>query len=265
MNPQVPYGQMGAFYPLDYGPHQLKTDTFEKSRDKLIKRTRNDPVISSICNELTPSSRLLDLGCGSGAFLSDIAAITGCKVWGVDFSDNAARTAKQNYGIDVFVGSILESPFQDNFFDVITAWSCLEHVNDPAASLRKLYDLLKPGGSCVISTPNFDSFNARLFREKWYHLDCPRHLYIYSPRTLTALLQKSGFSIQKVVYDKSSKGTLGSLQYLFYGDNYNLTHRNRLRRSLLLKTIVSPFSRIAALLKKSDVIVVLARKKTSFE
>jgi len=178
----------------------------------------------------------------------------------VDISKIAAKTAWENYGIDVFTGTILESPSPHDFFDVVTAWSYLEHVNNPSEVLLKISSLLKNDGLCVISTPNFDSLNAKLFKEKWYHLDCPRHLYIYTPKTAKGLLEKSGLSVKKITYDKSSKGVLGSLQYYFYGNNYDDNHRNRIRRSSLLKKIVSPWTRIAALVRQSDTMVICAEK-----
>jgi SAM-dependent methyltransferase len=178
----------------------------------------------------------------------------------VDISKAAAKTARENYGINVFAGGILEFPSPDNFFDVITAWSYLEHVNNPSEVLLKISSLLKGDGLCVITTPNFDSLNARLFKEKWYHLDCPRHLYIYTPRTVIGLLGKSGLSVKKIIFDKSSKGVLGSLQYCLYGDNYSRSHRNKVRRSSLLKKIISPWTRVAALVRQSDIMSICAAK-----
>ena len=260
MNPQIASDEMIRFYPSDYAPHQAKPRNRREDMSKIRKKVKKSPVLGLIHSKLSPDCRLLDVGCGSGVFLHNMRITTGCEVYGVDFSQAAARIAKQDYGIDIFAGSLLESPFPDSHFDLITAWSCLEHVNNPSQVLAKVFDLLKPNGWCVIQTPNFNSFNARLFKSKWYHLDCPRHLYIYTPKTITHLLKKNGLPVQKVFYDKTSKGILGSLQYVVYGDNYNISHCNRIRRSSLLKAIVSPLSRVAALAKQSDTMVVLAQK-----
>jgi 2-polyprenyl-3-methyl-5-hydroxy-6-metoxy-1,4-benzoquinol methylase len=260
MNPQVLPDEMKALYPPDYGPHQARPRTKEGDLERFRRKVQAAPVLQIIRRELSPARRLLDAGCGTGAFLNDMKLLTGCEVYGVDVSNVAASTAKQDYGLSIFAGSVHEAPFASGYLDVITAWSYLEHVNDPSKVLARFCDLLRPNGCCVIQTPNADSFNARLFKEKWYHLDCPRHLYIYTPKTVTKLLEKSGLSVERIFYEKTSKGILGSLQYSFYGDNYNPKHRDRLRKSSLLKTVVSPLSRIAALLRRSDVIVVLSRK-----
>ncbi|MHC4619280.1 MAG: class I SAM-dependent methyltransferase [Planctomycetota bacterium] len=260
MNPQVLPDEMAEFYPSDYRPHQTKMLAPRKrsSAEKVGRKRR--PLIALISAKLTRQTRLLDLGCGNGSFINRIHLMAGCEVYGVDISQVAARAAKEHYDLDVFAGTIFESPFPDSYFDVITAWSYLEHVNEPSKVLSKLSSLLKPDGLCLLNTPNFNSFNSRLFKDKWYHLDCPRHLYIYTLKTLAALLEKSGLSIVKIAYERNSRGLLGSLQYYFYGDNCCLGHRNRIRRSKLVKTMLSPLPRILAFLRQSDTIAVLARR-----
>ena len=264
MNPQICSGHMGYFYPKDYAPHQANTKRIQ-GKDAARANLRKRPFFACLDSKLTQESRVLDVGCGNGFFLSQVRALAQCQVYGIDISEIAAESAKKNYGLDIFTGTILESPFPDNSFDVITAWSFLEHVNNPAEVMLKFANLLKKDGLCILTTPNFDSLNAKLFQDKWYHLDCPRHLFIYNPRTVAAMLEKSGLHARKIIYDKASKGVLGSLQYQFYGDNYNPRHQNCLRRSSLLKKIASPYARLAAIMKKSDVMAVCAEKSLSSE
>ncbi len=260
MNPQISPDETGKFYPSDYGPHKAKPKEQYLDPYILKGKYKKRPFSATVFDKLTKSARLLDVGCGNGSFLNEIKSVTGCCVYGLDLSKTAAKTARENYGLDIHTGTILDAPFPNNHFDVITAWSFLEHVPNPSEVLLKILNLLKNGGSCIISTPNFRSVNSKLFREKWYHLDCPRHLYIYNPKTIARLLEKSGLSIQKIKYNKGSKGVLGSLQYYFYGDNYKPEHRNRIRRSLFLRKIMSPLARISALMKQSDVMIIHAKK-----
>jgi 2-polyprenyl-3-methyl-5-hydroxy-6-metoxy-1,4-benzoquinol methylase len=260
MNPQVSPDYIGEFYPPDYGPHQTKSANRQQNLHALKTKLKKKLLIVSSRNKLNQQSRLLDVGCGNGSFLNEVKMLTGCQVCGVDISTGAAKTAKENYGLDIHIGTILQAPFPERYFDVITAWEYLEHVNDPSGVLLKISSLLKNDGSCVISTPNFNSFNCKLFKDKWYGLDCPRHLYIYDSKTIARLLEKSELSIQEIKYNKSSKGVLGSLQYYFYGDNYNPEHHSRIRRSSFLKKIVSPLARISAIMKKSDAMIIRAKK-----
>ena len=124
----------------------------------------------------------------------------------------------------------------------------------------KMSSILKNDGLCIISIPNFESINAKLFKDKWYHLDYPRHLYVLTARTIAGLFEKSNLTIKKIIYNKSSNGILGSLQYYIYGDNYNHNRCNRVKRSLLLRKIVSPRSKIAALARQSDMMSVCTEK-----
>lgn len=260
MNPQVLPDEMNKFYPSDYGPYKAKVGREQLDRRAVWRKLRKRPFVELICSRLSKQSRLLDVGCGNGDFLNAIKTLTGCQVHGIDVSEIAAKAVRQSYGMDVFVGPITEAPFQNNFFDVVTAWSYLEHVSNPSEVLLKISSILKHGGLCIISTPNFNSLNAKLFKEKWYHLDCPRHLYIYTPETIKNLLAKAGLSVKRIAYGRVSKGVLGSLQYYFYGDNYSQGSRNRIRTSSLLKGMISPWTRILALVKRSDVMIVHAEK-----
>jgi hypothetical protein len=84
----------------------------------------------------------------------------------------------------------------------------------PQAAARQLHSILKPGGVLVISVPNFDSLQARLFRSRWFHLDVPRHLFHYTPSSLTKLLETAGFAVVDVTYFSSEHnwaGILGSV------------------------------------------------------
>ena len=179
----------------------------------------------------------------------------------MDFSENAICAARKGYGVEAFCGRIFDVPFEDNTFDLITARSSIEHLDNPAEAMRKAFALCKPSGWLLIKTPNWNSTAARLFKEKWYHLDCPRHLYLFTPKTIRQLLDKCGFQNIQFYYEASSKGLLGSLQYVFYGNNYRPEVKNKLRRSCLVKAFVSPISRLLAWLKQSDTMIITGRKK----
>ncbi len=253
MNPQIAPECISRFYPDDYAPHQAGSASTNKNYKK-------PDLPKTILDTLNSQSSILDIGCGNGEFLNRVRQFCNCRVSGVDTSENAVLCAKKQYGLDVFHGEITSAPFEEKSFDLITAWSCIEHMNNPAQALKKMFALCKPGGYLFIKTPNYDSFAAKLFKDKWYHLDCPRHLYIFSPSAITTLLEKCGFDVVNVCHEQSSKGWLGSLQYVFYGDNCHPATKNKLRRSSLVKMFVSPLSRLSAWLKKADTMIVTARR-----
>lgn len=261
MNPQISPDDIGKFYPPAYGPHKQKAEKRQHNLSVLKSKLKKIPFAILIFDKLTQQSRLLDVGCGNADFLNKVRNVTECQVCGIDISKAAEKAAKENYEIDIFTGTILESPFPCNYFDVITAWCYLEHVPNPSEVLRKMYSLLKQDGYCIIGIPNIDSFNARIFKDKWYHLDCPRHLYIYSPDTITKLLNKTGFFVTDIIFDKNPKGLFNSLRYRFGNEDIPLKHRKRFRFSSLLKRFLLPWTTLLALLKQSDNMVVCSRRK----
>jgi SAM-dependent methyltransferase len=253
MNPQIAPECISRFYPDDYAPHQAGSTSTSKN-------VRKPDLPRMILDSLNHQSRVLDVGCGKGEFLNRVRQFCHCRVYGIDFSENAVLCAKKQYGLDVFQGEISAAPFEEKSFDLITAFHFIEHVHDPAKAINKAFTLCKTSGYLVIKTPNYYSLCAKLFKDKWYPLDCPRHLYIFSPSNLTTLLEKSGFEVVKVDFETSSKSWLGSLQYVFYGDNFNPRAKNKLRRSSLARVFVSPISHLAALLNRGDIMTVTARR-----
>jgi SAM-dependent methyltransferase len=258
MDPQIATDDLPGLYPADYAPHQPSAQKRPRRRspDAAI---RKKPFVSQVCARLSHDSRLLDVGCGNGAFLDAVRTLAGCAVCGVDIS-RAAVAATQAYGIEVFAGTLPEAPFADESFDAITAWWYLEHVPNPLDVLVKIRHLLRPDGRCILGVPNVASWNARVFRDRWFHLDCPRHLYLYSPVTISRLLEKAGFVVEGIAFDPGTLGLVQSLRYRFGPDTSPLSRRPNPPGLRLLRTVARPWTRLLAWLKQSDLIVVCARK-----
>lgn len=253
MNPQIAESELGRYYPDSYAPHNIKE---KKSLNKIVKNN----IRKKYLNKINAGTRVLDVGCGNGSFLAGLKSLRGCEVFGLDVSANAVEKARSHYKLDVFEGTIDKAPFESEYFDVLTAWAFIEHVTDPVGVIGCMYKLLKPGGIVVLKAPNIESFWARIFKDKWYHLDCPRHLFLYSPKTLGAMLEKAGFKVQKVAYDSRKKGLTGSLQYRFFGNNYDDNHKNKIKKSKLVKLIAPAAARLQCFMKKSDLFTIYAVK-----
>lgn len=267
MNPQISTSEIGKYYPDDYAPHKVKIRNnpkigifakFRNFRKELLGTVKMLPFVK---NKMGPNTKLLDVGCGGGKFLAKIRQETGCKVEGLDISKQAIKYANENYGIDVFCGNITEAPFADESFDIITAWWYLEHVPNPSEVVHMMHRLLKTDGRCIIGVPNIESFNGKFFKDKWYHLDCPRHLFLYSPKTISEFLTKAGFDIEKMVFDKTAWGLFHSCRYFFDKKNVPLRNRKHLPGSSIIKRLMLPFTLFLSLIKKSDTVVVYAVKR----
>ncbi len=144
----------------------------------------------------TPGGRALDVGCGDATFLSRLSVL-GWDVTGVDFSPSAVEAAKQHYQIEVHLGELQGAQLAPESFDYIHLSHVLEHVTDPVDFLRSVNRLLKPSGLLYIETPNAASLGFRLSKERWLHLDSPRHLFLFTPSTLAACLSAAGLQLER--------------------------------------------------------------------
>jgi SAM-dependent methyltransferase len=137
-----------------------------------------------------PVGRLLDVGSGKGRFLS-AAQAAGWEVLGVEFAPASAEAARAAYGVEVVSGDFLQVELPGTF-DAITMWHVLEHLPEPVAAVARASELLRPGGLLMVSVPNIESLQSQLGGESWFHLDLPRHLFHFSPRSLTRLVERAG-------------------------------------------------------------------------
>jgi 2-polyprenyl-3-methyl-5-hydroxy-6-metoxy-1,4-benzoquinol methylase len=138
--------------------------------------------------------KVLDIGCASGALLEELKK-RGWDCTGVEISASQAVYARKR-GLTVHSRPLEDCGFPENTFDVILASHLIEHVNDPAALAAGVRRLLIAGGRFFVTTPNIAGFQAKLFGGKWRSAIFD-HLYLFSDKTLTSLLEKNGFRIEK--------------------------------------------------------------------
>lgn len=138
--------------------------------------------------------RLLDVGCGSGAFLRTMHEL-GWHVCGVEPDAAAARVAREHYGLDVTCGTLEEAALPARRFDAITMNHVVEHLPDPITTLRECGRVLNSTGRLVITTPNVESLGRRVFRASWRGLEVPRHLQLFSVTTLAECATRAGLRV----------------------------------------------------------------------
>lgn len=154
--------------------------------------------MEEIIRPRVPSGRLLDVGCGSGHFLK-VAFDHGFDVYGVELNTEMVEFATGDLGLpNIRCGTMDETAYPANFFDAVTLWDVLEHVEQPHRLLVAARRVLKPGGWIFAYTENFESFN--LFITGMYsEIVAPDvHIRHYSPRTFRAEFEKAGFRVETV-------------------------------------------------------------------
>ena len=96
-------------------------------------------------------------------------------------------------GVEVVRSGVQELELPEHTFDLVVLWHVLEHLADPGAVLERARGWLTSRGCLLIGVPNLDSLQARLGRDRWFHLDSQRHLVHFTPLGLDLLLERSGF------------------------------------------------------------------------
>lgn len=164
--------------------------------------------------KLQPGVRVLDVGCGRGHFLADLAEL-GFNCAGTELSESSARWVEQLEGVQVYTGEDATRRFEDESFAGICIWHVLEHLDSPAACLDEVDRLLAPGGVLLIAVPNIQSLQSRLFGGAWFHLDPPRHLYLPDAEFLNAELARRGIEPLEQKHFSLEYNLLGFIQSLF--------------------------------------------------
>lgn len=214
--------------------------------------------------------RLLDIGCGEGSFLLAMKK-AGWEVAGTEINSNLELTN----------GLIIKEHLEDFSnclpFDCITMWHTLEHMRDINSTLGQINNILKPNGKLIIAVPNSSSFQAKIFRSKWLHLDVPRHLFHFNIAALHSCLRTNGFFIQGQRYQELEYDLFGwtqsALNNVFSQPNILFDYlRGNQRRYGRLLTLLNLFTgsffiilslpaiMAERLLKRSGTIITIAGK-----
>lgn len=150
--------------------------------------------------------RLLDIGAMKGEFVHAMRG-DGWSAEGMDFSPHAENL----FNVPMRYGDFLELDYEAASFDCITMWAVLEHVYEPNPYIAKVAKLLKPGGRFALLVTNFNSIQGR-----WYRADdFPRHLTLFTKRSLKRLLSKHGLVTTRAETNQKILGgsLYGSLVY----------------------------------------------------
>jgi 2-polyprenyl-3-methyl-5-hydroxy-6-metoxy-1,4-benzoquinol methylase len=206
----TPEQLMKAYDSSYYGEKEEKFNGFvEKILDSFRKKRAK--LVSSY---MKPNANILDIGCGNGRFLKFLDEFGNYHLFGIEMEGNSARRAAKIKNINLKIGTLSKEDFSHESFDVITMFHVFEHLQEPIEYLHIIKNILKKDGFLIMSFPNIDSWQAKIFKGKWLHLDPPRHLFFFKPKDLTKIMNELGFSLENISYASIEQNPYGMQQSL---------------------------------------------------
>lgn len=182
---------LGVYYESDdYISH---TDSKKTVVDKMYQTVKNYSLqkkIQILAKFTKGEKTLLDVGAGTGDFL--ITAKNNKWICdGVEPSASAREKATQK-GLELF--SSLET-LPDKKYNVITLWHVLEHLPNLDEQIKTLESKLTEDGTLIIAVPNFNSYDAKHYKEFWAAYDVPRHLWHFSKTAIKKIFAKHNMKL----------------------------------------------------------------------
>lgn len=153
-------------------------------------RTKGTIFLRELMQRLPVGGTVLDIGCGTGAFLREARLHYRCT--GIEISGHLAGEARK-LGVEVVVGNFCDFPFGEQRFDAITMISLIEHLHTPREALQRCHDLLGEGGLLLLKTVNHGGLNRRVLGARWSGYRPPDHLVYFDPENLRSALREIGF------------------------------------------------------------------------
>ncbi len=158
-------------------------------------------------------SRIVDVGCGSGRLVHEMADYGFSDLTGIDpflsadMEDSTGHPRLLHCSMEDLCG-------EHEHFDVVMLHHVFEHLHDAKAGLLAARQLLSPNGRILIRVPVANSFAFRKYGRYWVQIDAPRHIFVPTVDGIYNLAKNAGLIIERCFYDSNGFQFLGSEAYL---------------------------------------------------
>lgn len=204
------YSASNSFNDSDLEIQERDKEWYDLCRLRVLENVR-EVIGSNIQGKV-----LLDIGCGWGHAL-EFFRKQGLECYGIEPCEPAVEYCRKR-GLNVLLGDLDEAKFHEKSFDIVTLFNVLEHLPDPVLALRKIFEILRPGGILVVDVPN--EFNPLQIAGRDLHqtgnwwVAPPAHLNYFNPETLSRLISGLGYVVKIV------ESSFPLEIFLLFGENY---------------------------------------------
>jgi SAM-dependent methyltransferase len=202
LDPRPAVDSLGVIYPPHYYAYAMseKVSAVALKGKEILDKFKFDAILA---HSTSPPKSFLDIGCGDGRYLKLFAkrGVPKQCIYGLELSEAPVRRLHE-LGFQVHMRRVedcCEIPVAS--IDLATMFHVIEHVDDPLRVVQRVAEWLSPGGLFAVETPNIASWDAKLFKDRWwggYHI--PRHWTLFEPDSLRHLFVKAGLEVLHVSY-----------------------------------------------------------------
>jgi SAM-dependent methyltransferase len=209
LHPQPDDATLAAAYGESYGPYRPGQSAIGRLGERLAQREADR--LAALTDR---SALLLDVGCGTGAFLHRLrrAGWQG-PIRALEPDPAAAAAARETLGVPVTVATLEDADFEPASAGVVVMRHVIEHLRDPQAALQRAAATLAPGGVLYVATPDARALAARVFGRFWHGYDPPRHLFAFTSDGVRRMLARAGFRLLAEDWQFSPQMWTGSLRH----------------------------------------------------
>ena len=186
---------IGKYYESeDYISHHQDENSLKQKVYKLAQSLNLNYKSNVLTQSTIQNARVLDYGCGAGEFVKYIQK--DFTVFGFEPNADAKNIAQEKATNAKIINNLDE--IENNSLDAITLWHVFEHVENQEEMIEIFNKKLKSNGVLIIAVPNYQSYDAKHYKEFWAAFDVPRHLYHFSKIGMKNLFHNQFWNLENI-------------------------------------------------------------------